>query len=220
MKRALYLLIPLTFILVAIGPGCYTVLMHPSEEGGYHAQQTSDCTSCHTDYNDYPYGYYYSPYPSYWWDHSDYAYYYAYPWWWSYYDYPYADGNYEYGQNSGHGTKFDRREGPREPAPPPYSDDSRDKWNDDYQTPVVYPTPTYDPGTGPTTTTSRTQPDTGDTQTQPADANSTKVERTPRNNTKTDNNTTVDQSDSSRDRQSKDEPQETKTKKSRRGGGG
>jgi hypothetical protein len=123
MRTALRFLIPLALALAVILPGCYTVVMHPSDEGGYRADQTSDCVRCHGSYHEYPYGYYYDPYPSWWWDYSNYGSYYAYPWWWRYYDYPYLDGDYSY-DNSGtshRGTKFDRRETGSGPMPPPHS---------------------------------------------------------------------------------------------------
>lgn len=222
MKRALYLLIPAAFMLAIMAPGCYTVVMHPSDEGGYHAEQTSDCVRCHTDYHEYPYGYYYSPYPSYWWDYSDYAYYYAYPWWWSYYDYPYLPGDYHYSGTSG-GTKFDRREGPREPAAPPYSTRSKDDYQpDDYLQPGY-----YDHSTGqmqpttPSTGTPRTQPSSTDDGSHADDPPPTKIERTSRQDTKTDSGSSAGQNDTGRDQRSTDKPKEdTSKKKSRRDGGG
>jgi len=214
MKRALYFLIPAAFILTILAPGCYTVVMHPSDEGGYHADQQSDCTRCHGDYHEYPYGYYYSPYPSYWWDHSDYAYYYAYPWWWSYYDYPYMTGDYNYGGASGGGTKFDRREGQSEPAPPPYSRSKGTDYRDDYYMPGPdsYPSGELQP-TSPNTGSARTQPNSSNDASQ-ADDPPTKIERTTRQDTNSGNNTGQSQ-------QSKDKPQkDTGKKKSRRGDGG
>lgn len=122
MRTVLRLLIPLAITLALILPGCYTIVMHPSDEGGYRAQQTSDCVNCHGVYRDYPYGYYYSPYPSWWWDYSAYSSYYAYPWWWRHYDYPYLDGDYQYGGTSDNrGTKFDRHDTRSGPSPPPHS---------------------------------------------------------------------------------------------------
>jgi hypothetical protein len=122
MKQTASFLLPIAFVLMIIAPGCYTVVMHAEDEGGYRASPVSDCQSCH-DYSDYPYGYYYSPYPSYWWDHADYGYYYVYPWWWSYSDseddiYYSEDGDYS---SDIRGTKFDRRGGHENPLPPPYS---------------------------------------------------------------------------------------------------
>ncbi len=123
MRSILRLLIPLALVLAVIVPGCYTVVMHPSDEGGFRADQTSDCIRCHDSYHDYPYGYYYDPYPSWWWDYSNYSSYYAYPWWWRYYDYPYLDDGYHYGDGGAdhRGTKFDRRGTRSGPVPPPHS---------------------------------------------------------------------------------------------------
>jgi len=221
MKRALYFLIPAAFILAIMAPGCYTVVMHPSDEGGFQADQTSDCTRCHGDYQEYPYGYYYAPYPSYWWEHSDYAYYYAYPWWWSYYDYPYLPGDYHYSGTSKSGTKFDRREGPGEPAAPPYSTRSKDEDSrDDYLVPSSYnqssgqlqPTP-------PSTGTARTQPSSTDDEAH-ADDPPSKIERTSRQDTKTDSGSNAGQNDANRDRPATDTKKDTGKKKSRRDGGG
>jgi len=112
MKRVISLLVPLTFILAVIIPGCYTVIQHPRDESGYRAMQTSDCTGCHYDYNTYPYGHYYSPYPEYWFEFSHYAAYYSDPWWWKYYEYP--------GHGEGRGDKFTNSES-GEPTIPPYA---------------------------------------------------------------------------------------------------
>lgn len=120
MKKALRLLLPLTILAAVLWPGCYTIVMHPSDDDGYRASQVSDCSRCHPDYNAYPYGHYYSPYPSYWWDYPHYSGYYANPWWWSLYDYPYAGGEEGgEGDETDRGTKFDRRD-PSTPPPPPY----------------------------------------------------------------------------------------------------
>lgn len=100
MKRVLYLLIPLAFLMAVIAPGCYTMITHPSDEGSARVDHTSDCVRCHFEFDDFPYGYYYSPYPEFWWDHPDYVYYFAYPWWWEHFYSPVvADRE----------SKFDRR---------------------------------------------------------------------------------------------------------------
>lgn len=160
MRTTLRLIIPLALLLAVIGPGCYTVVMHPSDEGGYRADQTSDCLRCHDTYHDYPYGYYYGPYPSWWWDYSNYSSYYAYPWWWRYYDYPYLDNGYtDGGGGSVHrGTKFDRRETGSGPMPPPHS---RSNWG---ETQPVQPTindQVQDVVTGSQNQTSQGRPSTG-----------------------------------------------------------
>ena len=109
MKRAINLLVAGAFVLALIAPGCYTVVSHPKDERGYTASQRSDCLKCHGDYSEYPYGYYYSPYPDYWWDYDKYGMYYAYPWWWSY---------YHQDEMAGHGTRFDDRDPHSPPVPP------------------------------------------------------------------------------------------------------
>jgi hypothetical protein len=126
MKRLLYLLVPIAILLALIGPGCYTIIQHPAGYDGARASQTSDCVSCHADYQQFPYGYYYSPYPSFWWDYPSYSSYYAYPWWWTYYQNVSSDqgsgGNSDDQETSAdRGTKFDRRAGHGLPLPPPYS---------------------------------------------------------------------------------------------------
>lgn len=123
MKRTLSLVIPAAFLLAAIGPGCYTILVHPTDEGGGRAAQSSECVRCHADYHQYPYGYYYSPYPSYWWEYPNYGHYYAYPWWWSFY-HGEDQNNDGWEDDAGTGeereTKFDRRDTRSSPMPPPY----------------------------------------------------------------------------------------------------
>jgi len=122
MRRVLFLIVSLTCLLAVVAPGCYTVLMHPVDRAGDQVAQTTDCTSCHAEYHQYPYGYYYSPYPAYWWDYPNYSSYYAHPWWWSHFDYPAYDdgGSSSDGSEDGRGTKFDRREAAGTPLPPPY----------------------------------------------------------------------------------------------------
>lgn len=117
--------------------GCYTVLVHPGTEENYSNQDYQQgCLDCHSDYHEYPYGYFYSDYPDYWWDTPRYGHYYAYPWWWDYYwytDRPHnqnivddSDGEAEVRSD---GKKIERRQSLR----PPYSNDiptiSRDNYN-------------------------------------------------------------------------------------------
>jgi hypothetical protein len=227
MRRALYLLIPAAFILAVIAPGCYTIVMHPSDEGRYHTDQTSDCVGCHVDFDEYPYGYYYSPHPNYWWDYDNYAYYYAYPWWWGYYDYPYVTGEYDYEGQSGRDTKFNRREVPQGPAPPPYSGPfpELDPYPTPPHSPPTYPNPDqdYDPSTG------RTQPDGGTvdgtgsrSKDENSDSSSGKDSQpsTP-SRPKPSKDGNVTQDNSSNDNTKPDKPKESKDKKkTRRGGGG
>jgi len=91
MRTILKILLPLG-ILCIMTAGCYTVIMHPVSEENYtqHDYQ-QDCLSCHPDYHEYPYGYFYGDYPDYWWDTPRWGRYYAYPWWWDNYWY---NGNY------------------------------------------------------------------------------------------------------------------------------
>jgi len=231
MRRALYLLIAAAFILVVVAPGCYTVLIHPADEGStYYARQTSDCVRCHGDYAEYPYGYYYSPYPDYWWNHRDYASYYAYPWWWSHYDYPYLDEDYEPGEISESRTKFGRREARPGPVPPPHSTRDRDRWDSNYDPvrPGLYDLPSdlntpSGGGTGATrhnpggVSGSRSKDDN-----PPAESNQPqKPTRTSRRIEDSGSSNTSDQGSTSRDKPADDKSQDTKTKKkSRRGGGG
>ncbi|MEZ5358687.1 MAG: hypothetical protein R3F48_07610 [Candidatus Zixiibacteriota bacterium] len=106
MKRAIRILIVLSFAAALIAPGCYTMISHPKDEYGYTASQSSDCLRCHSDFAEFPYGYYYSPYPDHWWVYEKYGMFYAYPWWWTF---------YEQDKYANRGTKFD----PRDPHDPP-----------------------------------------------------------------------------------------------------
>ena len=153
--------------------------MHPEDEGGYQAAQTSDCVRCHEDYHTYPYGYYYSPYPSYWWEYDRYGQYYAYPWWWSYYDYPYLNDDYVHtGSASQRATKFDRREVSRTPQPPPHSTRSAPGFGDPVR-PGMYGLPVDNsPGTSdsPGTSGDVTRPSTdGNADSRSKDSNSGKT---------------------------------------------
>lgn len=80
--------------------GCYTIIRHPSmdtmtevspeatTQAGYnHSPGDYDCVSCHRDYAEYPYGFYYNPLPEYYWEYPRWGDYYAYPWWWDDYWY-------------------------------------------------------------------------------------------------------------------------------------
>lgn len=161
MRSMLRLLIPLALVLAVIVPGCYTVVMHPSDEGGYRANQTTDCVRCHDSYHEYPYGYYYDPYPSWWWDYDNYSSYYAYPWWWRYYDYPYLEDGYDYSDGGGsthRGTKFDRRDARSGPVPPPHSWST---WQDNQPLQPGINDQTQDIVTGGQNTGTQSRPDAG-----------------------------------------------------------
>jgi hypothetical protein len=79
----------LVLVVVFALIGCYTILQHPitSQEGpepADHSQEyyRQNCLSCHEDYAEYPYGYFYGVYPEYYFEYPRWGYYYAYPWWW------------------------------------------------------------------------------------------------------------------------------------------
>ncbi len=87
--------------------GCYTILVHPDTGEGYTSRDYQDaCVDCHTDYNEYPYGYFYGDhYPDYWWSAPRFGHYYAYPWWWDYYWSP-SEGYYGEDDNGGDNGNF------------------------------------------------------------------------------------------------------------------
>ena len=101
MRMMLKILVPLGMLIIMTA-GCYTVIMHPVSDEDYtqHDYQ-QDCLSCHPDYHEYPYGYFYGDYPDYWWDTPRYGRYYAYPWWWDHYWY--SGGQVNYGDDGGNG---------------------------------------------------------------------------------------------------------------------
>ncbi len=206
MKRAVNLLVILAFVAALAAPGCYTVVSHPKDERGYAASQSSDCLRCHSDYSEFPYGYYYSPYPSHYWTIEKYGLYYAYPWWWDYYD----QDNKVY---SGRGTKFD----PREPHYPP----------PDYIPPGGYPVlpsiiitnPSWDNTGGSGTVGGKPGSET-DTRGKDETADDGKETRQDNVNKpsgpKSDNSTTNDNSDSNN--QEEKPSKDSKTKQDRRKG--
>jgi hypothetical protein len=109
-------------LLVVFGLiGCYTILQHPvtSQEGPLqedHAQEyyRQNCVSCHEDYAEYPYGYFYGVYPEYYFEYPRWGYYYAYPWWWD---------NHWYNDSEMEGTETTipgPRVGRRSSLAPPY----------------------------------------------------------------------------------------------------
>lgn len=115
----------ITIIFIALlASGCYTILQHPASEVNYSAEDyQADCLQCHSDYHEYPYGYFYGHYPDYWWSTPRWGQYYAYPWWWDNYWY---DNSYRHSQSysddepsprSTRGKKVERRDALR----PPYS---------------------------------------------------------------------------------------------------
>ncbi|MBN2226753.1 MAG: hypothetical protein JW763_05265 [candidate division Zixibacteria bacterium] len=123
MRMMLKILLPLGMLMVMTA-GCYTVIMHPVSDEDYtqHDYQ-QDCLSCHPDYHEYPYGYFYGNYPDYWWDTPRYGHYYAYPWWWDHYWYR-GGGQVNTGDNDDTGSprseeamKASRRDALR----PPYT---------------------------------------------------------------------------------------------------
>ncbi|HWO58268.1 MAG TPA: hypothetical protein VNN55_11950 [bacterium] len=96
--------------------GCYTILKHPvtSEEGpqgqldSVHPQEyyRQNCIECHSDYAEFPYGYFYGDYPDYYFEYPRWGYYYAYPWWWDRHWYDAGDGE---GEIVTEGEKAQRR---------------------------------------------------------------------------------------------------------------
>ncbi len=74
-------------VMAFISSGCYTLLQHPGEEGGYSVTGgATDCIRCHPNYHDdYGFSHYY--YPGYWSTYDRWGQYYAVPWWWDYYWY-------------------------------------------------------------------------------------------------------------------------------------
>lgn len=119
------IIISITIVLIALlTTGCYTILQHPASEVNYTSEDyQADCLGCHTDYHEYPYGYFYGEYPDYWWSTPRWGQYYAYPWWWDNYWY---DDSYrqtrdyhddEPSPRSTRGKKVERRDTLR----PPYS---------------------------------------------------------------------------------------------------
>ena len=122
MHKLIILLITLIFLVLLLS-GCYTILKHPGAEENYTAQDyQADCLGCHTDYHEYPYGYFYGYYPNYWWSSPRWGHYYAYPWWWDHYWYDGSNEYYHEDDNdltprSTHGEKAVRRDALR----PPYS---------------------------------------------------------------------------------------------------
>jgi hypothetical protein len=124
MRRTITLLIPLSVVVFAF-IGCYTVLKHPTTDESYTAHDyQNNCLSCHTDYHEYPYGYFYGHYPDYWWSTPRWGRYYAYPWWWDYYWY---DGDRKYRDDDdlsprpSEGEKAVRRDALRPPYTSPTS---------------------------------------------------------------------------------------------------
>jgi hypothetical protein len=142
MKKKMVILGILLMILGIAGIGCYTILSHPTvqgeeadnvEQNGQYYRE--NCTNCHADYHQYPYGFYYGYYPDYYWNNPRWGHYYAYPWWWDNY---WWDNNND---NSGGGgttmpesaDKAERRRG----IEPPYV-----RPNAASNTPFVPPTST------------------------------------------------------------------------------
>lgn len=217
-------LIMIGIIAALLIPGCYTTVRHPTDEGDFLANQTSDCVSCHAGYTEFPYGHYYAPTPDYWWDNPRYGEYYTFPWWWSYYEYSYLNGEYGYDSYSG-GTKFDEHEvvvTPRTQIPPPpyslpYLDD-----NYNLPGPVFIPVNTGGSGGG-TSTGARPVTDHGDSRTRDGSTGSSESKETRQSTDKTARPTPQNGDNSSSGQESKPATNnETKSgkKKSRRGDGG
>lgn len=120
--KNIVLIIGLIITLIILLSGCYTILKHPAAEENYTSHDyQADCVSCHADYNEYPYGYFYGQYPDYWWTTPRWGRYYAYPWWWDNYWY---DASYDHSREqqnnnlsvrSAHGEKAVRRDVLRPP---------------------------------------------------------------------------------------------------------
>lgn len=63
----------LFYLIMTLGPGCYTLLEHPYVEDQPETEDFKRCSDCHTDYHDT--GFFEPIYSDPWWD------YYALPWW-------------------------------------------------------------------------------------------------------------------------------------------
>jgi len=116
--------------------GCYTILIHPDSGEGYTSRDYQDaCVDCHTDYNDYPYGYFYGDhYPDYWWSTPRFGHYYAYPWWWDYYWSP-SEGYY--GEDGGNNDTFVPRSSTGEKATRRNSGSMRPPYVQDQDMPTI-----------------------------------------------------------------------------------
>ncbi len=125
MKKKIVILGILLLILGIAGVGCYTIISHPTVQGEEEANveqngqyYRENCTNCHSDYHQYPYGFYYGYYPDYYWNNPRWGHYYAYPWWWDNY---WGNNNNENTDNGGTSVpesadKAERRRG----LEPPY----------------------------------------------------------------------------------------------------
>jgi hypothetical protein len=148
MRKFIILSIPLAIIFFS-AIGCYTILKHPTAEenntsaGDYYQK---DCVRCHTDYHEYPYGYFYGHYPDYWWSSPRWGQYYAYPWWWD--NYWYKDDYYYIEDTSAIRTSQGEKEVRRDALRPPYTHD------------IVAPI-----GQGSATSSSNSDKGSGDSQT-------------------------------------------------------
>ncbi|MBD3216814.1 MAG: hypothetical protein GF310_00965 [candidate division Zixibacteria bacterium] len=85
-KKAIFI-IAISAALLIIGQGCYTIIKHPNVQQVDHSFEyySSNCSGCHAEIMDYPYGYGYSSFPGYWEDYHNYGLYYTFPWWWESY---------------------------------------------------------------------------------------------------------------------------------------
>ncbi len=223
MKLLGRLVIATTIISALLIPGCYTVVKHPTTNGKFLADQTSNCISCHAGYTEFPYGHYYSPTPDYWWDNPRYGEYYTFPWWWSYYEYSYLDGEYRYDSYSAPGqTKFEVHEVTIYAPPPPYSFPYTNGGGYFIPGPVIIPNiggPSGGTGTGansrPSGSTDGSRSRDGSTGSSDSKETRQSTGQTARPTPKSDN--------SSSDQNSQPAPKKDDTsgkKKSRRGGGG
>jgi hypothetical protein len=100
MAKRIAILVVLLIIAAIFLLGCYTVLTHPTVEGEEEEHYTGiyyreNCTDCHVDYHQYPYGYYYGYSPDYYWESPRWGHYYNYPWWWEWYWSDYWDDDAE-----------------------------------------------------------------------------------------------------------------------------
>jgi hypothetical protein len=121
MTKRIAILLVLTIIAGIFLLGCYTVLTHPRVEGEEEEHYSGryyreNCTDCHVDYHQYPYGYYYGYSPDYYWGYPRWGYYYNYPWWWEWYWWDYYDDEGEYVPRD-----IEKGERRRSNLAPPYS---------------------------------------------------------------------------------------------------
>jgi len=102
MNRKYYILLGMLIAVAITVQGCFTMIKHPKIDYTEHSTEyySNQCLGCHSDLEEYPYGFEHNSNPEFWSEYQNWGKYYTYPWWWESYWWDIDFGYYESGDNA------------------------------------------------------------------------------------------------------------------------